>query len=79
MIFQMALDQLGVQAHEAVFVGDNPVADISGPQGIGIQTVLRTNGHLAPILSEIIIPDGQIHSLTDLPPLLDEWYPGWQN
>lgn len=79
MIFQMALDQLGVKAHEAVFVGDNPVADISGPQGIGIKTVLRANGHGLPILSEIIFPDGQIHTLTELPALLDEWYPGWQN
>jgi putative hydrolase of the HAD superfamily len=78
LIFQMALDQLGATANEAVFVGDNPVADISGPKGIGMQTVLRMNGRVPPLLSDIIVPDGRIHSLTELPVLLDSWFPDWR-
>lgn len=78
-IFQKALDCLGVSADEAVFVGDNPVADIAGAQGAGMQAVLRVTGSTQPLLSGLIVPDGAINSLTELPEVLDRLYPGWRD
>lgn len=78
-IFQVALKQLGVSPAEAVFVGDNPVADIAGAQAVGLQTVLRVTHPVPPLLSGLIIPDGAINSLYELPAVLDGWYPGWRN
>jgi len=40
-IFHRALDRLGVAAHEAVFVGDNPEADIRGAQAVGMRAIFR--------------------------------------
>lgn len=38
-IFQDALNRLGVEAREAVYVGDNPIEDIKGAMQIGLRTV----------------------------------------
>lgn len=38
-IFQHALDQMGIEAHQAVFVGDTLDADIHGASRIGIQAL----------------------------------------
>ncbi len=64
-IFQIALDALGLQAAEAMFVGDSPKADIAGANRAGMITVLRD----LPIRRKPkrIAPD---HSLTDLTELL---------
>ena len=77
-IFQMALDRLGVTPDEAVFVGDNPIADIAGAQAIGMQAVFRITSPLPPMLSGLIVPDAAINSLEELPPILDGWFPGWR-
>ncbi len=78
-IFEQALERLGVTAAETVFVGDNPVADISGAQGVGIKAVLRIRQPVSPMLNGLITPDRAIHSLEELPPILDEWHPGWRS
>lgn len=78
-IFQAALDGLGVTPPEAVFVGDNPVADIAGAQSAGLQAVLRVTTPMPPMLSGLIVPDAAINSLTELPAVLDEWHPGWRD
>jgi len=75
-IFQAALDQLGVKPSEAVFVGDNPAADIAGAKGVGMQAVFRVTHSV--ILSEMIQPDAAIHSLEELPAVLDRLQPGWR-
>lgn len=77
-IFQMALDHLGVQPHEAVFVGDNPIADIAGAQGVGMQAVFRVTSPMQPMLSGLIVPDAAINNLEELLPILDGWFPGWR-
>jgi HAD superfamily hydrolase (TIGR01509 family) len=87
-IFDRAFELLGIQADEAVFVGDNLEADIKGAQGVGMVAVLRTgpdgdehtaeHGGDSAEASEII-PDGTLHTLHDLLPLLDGWFPGWRN
>ncbi len=78
-IFQAALDKLNSTAEEAVFVGDNPIADIAGAQGAGLKAVLRVTTPTPPMLSGLIIPDAAVNSLAELPPILDEWYPGWRS
>jgi len=79
-IFERALDLLGVQPDEAVFVGDNLEADIQGAQGIGMRGVWRERSNeLNDMFMEKIVPDGTIATLHDLPPLLDQWFPGWRN
>ena len=38
-IFELGCSELGVAPHEAIFVGDNPVADIGGARGAGLRTI----------------------------------------
>jgi FMN phosphatase YigB (HAD superfamily) len=76
-IFEHALNCLSVSAAETVFVGDNPVADIAGAQGVGLKAVLRTR-KTAPMLHSLIVPDHTIRTLHELPDVLDKWYPGWR-
>jgi putative hydrolase of the HAD superfamily len=78
-IFEAALKCLDVRVDEAVFIGDNPEADIAGAQSIGMRAVLRVGKRVPPMLSGLIVPDGAINSLHDLLPLLDRWYPGWRS
>ncbi len=79
-IFDHALHLLGLQPHEAVYVGDNLEADIRGAQGVGMYGVWRErNDELNEVAAREIVPDGTITTLHDLLPLLDEWYPGWRN
>ncbi len=77
-IFQAALDALQIDASEAVFVGDNPVADIAGAQAVGLRAVLRVTHPAPPMLSGLIVPDGAVNSLREMFRLLDDWYPGWR-
>jgi putative hydrolase of the HAD superfamily len=85
-IFERALDRLGVQPEETVFVGDDLRADIGGAQVMGMHGVLRVherageaNDESADHEGDRIVPDGTISTLHDLLPLLDGWYPGWRN
>jgi len=80
-IFEHALECLGVQAGEAVFIGDSLEADVSGAQKAGLLGVLclHESQEEEPALDNGIIPDGIIHSFYELLPLLDGWFPGWRN
>jgi putative hydrolase of the HAD superfamily len=42
-IFQRALDRLGVDAHNSIFVGDHPQADIVGAKGAKMKTIWKRN------------------------------------
>lgn len=77
-IFEAALQCLDARFDEAVFIGDNPEADVAGAQGIGMRAVLRIGRKIPPLISGLIVPDGTIRTLHELLPLLDEWYPGWR-
>lgn len=79
-IFEESLRCMGITPQEAVFVGDSLEADIAGAQGVGMKAVLRDRAE-SPLGEEEseIIPDGKISSLSDLYPLLDQWYPDWTN
>ena len=75
-IFERALEKLGVGAEEAVFVGDNLVADIHGAQEAGMAAVWRARpgediaSQTTPLFP--ITPDATIHSFAELVPWLEE-------
>jgi FMN phosphatase YigB (HAD superfamily) len=77
-IFEGALKCLGTNPQETIFVGDNPIADVAGAQGAGLQAILRVAHPVPPMLSGLIIPDGAINNLNELPAVLDNLYPGWR-
>jgi HAD superfamily hydrolase (TIGR01509 family) len=77
-IFEVALEALGVQPQEAVFVGDSREADILGAKNVNMRAVLRTRPDSTASLNNKITPDGQLHSLDELFDMLDNWFPGWQ-
>lgn len=44
-IFQRAANRLGVKPNEAIFVGDNPKADVEGAQGFGMKAIWKRAEH----------------------------------
>lgn len=44
-IFRRAANRLGIEPNEAIFVGDNPKADIEGAQGFGMKTIWKRAEH----------------------------------
>lgn len=77
-IFRTALDCVGAAPNEAVFIGDNIEADIAGAQAAGMRGVLREIEGRPSAISGLIVPDGVIQSLDELPQLLDKWFEGWR-
>jgi putative hydrolase of the HAD superfamily len=80
-IFEQALDLLGIDPSEAVYVGDNLHADVGGAQSVGMRGVWRINSAEQETKQRAeldIVPDGKIGTLHELLPLLDGWYPGWR-
>jgi putative hydrolase of the HAD superfamily len=78
-IFKTALDCVGVQPHEMVFVGDDLHADIGGAQRAGIRAVLRIVERAQRSADDLITPDAALHSFDQLPGILDDWFPGWRS
>ena len=77
-IFIEALDRLGASPQEAVFIGDNPEADIAGALAVGMKAVLRLSDR-AEAQGAVASYQPRLRSLAGLPAILDEWYPGWRN
>ncbi len=62
--FERALEQLGIAARDAVFVGDSLEADVRGAKALGMTTVWKLNGrHGLPPAPEA---DYMIHDLWEL-------------
>ncbi len=78
-IFEHALNVLGTTPEETIFIGDNPVADIAGAQSAGMKAILRVISPAPKLISGLIVPDGAINSLEELPVIFDNLFPGWQN
>ncbi len=84
-IFTCALERMGTSPEETVFIGDNPEADIAGANAMGMRAVLRLNGRVerraagAAYKRDLLDTHRRLHSLDELPAILDEWYPGWRN
>jgi putative hydrolase of the HAD superfamily len=77
-IFQAALKALDVEAEEAVFVGDSPVADVEGAKKVGMKTVLVVEKNGKQPLTDTyqfyikqgrssVKPDRKIRQLSSLP------------
>lgn len=65
-VFNLALERLGAEPNETIFVGDNPVDDIEGAHNAGMQAVLvDPQERQDPGLAE-----ARIHCLSELLPLL---------
>ena len=75
-IFEGVLEELEVEANEAVFVGDSPIDDIEGAQAIGMRAVLKSHPFQAACPNGIH-PDAVVHSLADLTRVIAEWEPSW--
>ena len=76
-IFQAALERIGANAAETVFIGDNPIADIAGAEAAGMRAAQRVNGSAAAADGGLWQRQSCLRSLTELPAILDAWYPGW--
>lgn len=72
-VFRYALEQMETTPEQTVYVGDNPVADVAGAQGMGLRAVLRVNKPTPPLISGLIVPDAAINTLDELPSLLEQW------
>jgi putative hydrolase of the HAD superfamily len=51
-LFRRALARCGVAAHEALFVGDHPVADVAGAHEAGLKAVWKAVPYWAPVVAE---------------------------
>ena len=67
-IFLACLSELSVSPSDAVFVGDNPKADIEPAKSLGMRAVWLKNEHF----SEPAFCDGVIMSIEELPKLLSK-------
>lgn len=61
-IFRRALARLGVAPHEALFVGDHPVADIEGAHRAGLRTAWKFVPYWPPVVAVTPI----IHDLSEV-------------
>ena len=63
-IFRAAISRLQVNAKDILFVGDNLIMDVEGPQAVGMSAAwLNRNGSS---LTNGIVPDYQVTSLSEL-------------
>jgi HAD superfamily hydrolase (TIGR01549 family) len=68
-IFKIALDRLGVAAHETLFVGDSPEFDLRGAAAAGMPFVWMNPRHET-LPTELPRPIGEIERLHQLLPLV---------
>ena len=68
-IFDMALRLLGLEASEAIFVGDTPGPDVKGPRNVGMEAVLIERRPMKRISDAE--PDKVIRRLRDLLDVLE--------
>ncbi len=68
-IFQEALDRLGIEPQETVFVGDRLYDDVSGAQAVGMRAVLTRQFRQED--DPDYAPDAVISHLSELPEVLD--------
>jgi FMN phosphatase YigB (HAD superfamily) len=70
-IYEEALRQLSLDAHEVVFVGDRIDADIEGPAALGMRTVLTQQYRREDPAKGKVKPDYVISHLSELPAYID--------
>lgn len=65
VIFRVALERLGVEPDEALFVGDRPEIDVAGAHGVGLP-VAWLNPEGAPLPPGLAAPEFELRDLGDL-------------
>ncbi len=60
-VYRCTLEVLGVEAHEAVFIGDSPGPDVAGPQQLGMTAV-----QVGDRQQDGVTPDARLDSLDEL-------------
>ncbi len=70
--FLHVLDELGMAAETAVYVGDDPASDIVGGRAAGLRTVYFPSSQRF-AKPDGVQPHGEISSLAELLPLLATW------
>jgi 2-haloalkanoic acid dehalogenase type II len=69
LVFRRALQQLGLEPHEVLHVGDSDIDDVGGAKAAGLRVAwLNRNGR--PRRPEVPAPDYEIRDLTELLPFL---------
>ncbi len=69
LLFEIAMQVLGVKASDCLMVGDRPDTDIIGAQKLGIKTALVRTGRFAPgavLPLSMQKPDWDVNSLSEL-------------
>jgi putative hydrolase of the HAD superfamily len=61
-LFRRALARCGVAAHEALFVGDHPMADVEGAHNAGLRAVWKFVPYWSPVVPEMPV----IRELSDV-------------
>lgn len=67
-IFRRALRRLGVDAHNATFVGDDPAADIRGAQAVGMRAIWKRR----PLERDCVWADAICDDLAQLPGFIQQ-------
>ena len=70
-IFSILLDRAGVDAHEAVYIGDSLGDDVAGARSAGISSIWLNRQGLAP--DRDVAADAEVLSLAEVPAILDRW------
>jgi putative hydrolase of the HAD superfamily len=70
-IFHEALDRLGAEPVETVFVGDRLYDDVSGAQAVGMRAVLTRQFRQED--DPDFAPDAVIKHISEVPAVLEEW------
>jgi putative hydrolase of the HAD superfamily len=74
-IFREAMERLGVDPPETVFVGDRLLDDITGAQAVGMRAI-HTRQFRGEPSREGVEPDATIESIAELPAVLGRWASG---
>ncbi|MFS0553147.1 HAD family hydrolase [Brevibacillus sp. 179-C9.3 HS] len=69
IIFERALDRLGVRAGDAVYVGDHPDNDVQGARAVGMKAVWKRDSYW----QETKEADAVIDHIPELISILDQW------
>jgi putative hydrolase of the HAD superfamily len=70
-IFRAALQRVGAEPGEAVFVGDRLLDDVSGAQAVGMRAVQTRQFRQEE--DPAVVPDAVVHHLRELPGVLRAW------
>ena len=74
LLYEIALQQLKMQASDCLMIGDRPDTDILGAQQLGIQTALIRTGRFSPgekLPDNMLAPDWDLENLRQLKKLLE--------